>query len=163
LVVPLQAQRSQPMHILDGCFLALRLHFQRIFDFFSSRRFALENSLCKGAAVSVNHKALTAMTRVFESPVLKYTKGTRTTESSRGRRQLRRRVVSRRILTSAQRMELSRWRRKRGIHRRTVSVTDHQLDALEVRGYLNPDRRGDRADECDAIEIFLGDSLAKSR
>jgi len=29
----------------------------------------------------------------------------------------------RRILTSAQRMELSRWRRKRGIHRRTISVT----------------------------------------
>jgi hypothetical protein len=28
-------------------------------------------------------------------------------------------------------------------------------------GYLNPDRRGDRADECDAIEMFLGDSLRK--
>jgi hypothetical protein len=84
-----------------------------------------------------------------------------TTESSRGRRQLRRRVVSRRILTSAQRMELSRWRRKRGIHRRTVSQTDYQLDALEVRGYLDPDRRGDRADECDAIEMFLADSLLK--
>jgi hypothetical protein len=45
LVVPLEAQRSQPIHILDCCFAALRLHFQRIFDFFFSRRFALENSL----------------------------------------------------------------------------------------------------------------------
>jgi hypothetical protein len=34
-----------------------------------------------------------------------------------------------------------------------------QLDALEKRGYLDPDRRGNRADECDAIEMFLGDSL----
>jgi hypothetical protein len=34
---------------------------------------------------------------------------------------------------------------------------------LEKRGYLDPDRRGDRADECDAIEMFLGDSLAQSR
>jgi hypothetical protein len=30
-----------------------------------------------------------------------------------------------------------------------------------VRRYLDPDRRGDRADECDAIEMFLGDSLNK--
>jgi hypothetical protein len=29
-------------------------------------------------------------------------------------------------------------------------LTDVQLDALEVRDYLDPDRRGDRADECDA-------------
>jgi hypothetical protein len=25
------------------------------------------------------------------------------------------------------------------------------LDALQVRGHLDPDRRGDRADECDAM------------
>jgi hypothetical protein len=30
-----------------------------------------------------------------------------------------------------------------GIHRRSIDVTDAQLDALEVRGYLDPDRRGD--------------------
>jgi hypothetical protein len=30
---------------------------------------------------------------------------------------------------------------------------------LEKRGYLDPDRRGERADECDAIEMFLTDSL----
>jgi hypothetical protein len=30
-----------------------------------------------------------------------------------------------------------------------------------VRGYLDPDRRGDRADERDAIEMFLGDLLNK--
>jgi hypothetical protein len=46
-------------------------------------------------------------------------------------------------------------------HRRSIDVTDAQLDALEVRGYLDPSRRGDRADECDAIEMFLADSLNK--
>jgi hypothetical protein len=45
------------------------------------------------------------------------------------------------------------------IHRRSIDVTDAQLDALEVRGYLDPDRCGDRTDECDAIEMFLRDSL----
>jgi hypothetical protein len=44
-----------------------------------------------------------------------------------------------------------------------VVLTDEQLDALEVRGYLDSRRRGDRADECDAIEMFLTDSLLKSR
>jgi hypothetical protein len=52
-----------------------------------------------------------------------------------------------------------RKRSKRGMHRVSITLTDTQLDALEVRGYLDPDRRGDRADECDAIEMFLGDSL----
>jgi hypothetical protein len=42
---------------------------------------------------------------------------------------------------------------------RSIDVTDAQLDALEVCGYLDPGRRGDRADECDTIEMFLGDSL----
>jgi hypothetical protein len=40
-------------------------------------------------------------------------------------------------------------------------LTNAQLGALEVRGDVEPDRRGDRADECDAIEMFLGDSLNK--
>jgi hypothetical protein len=56
-----------------------------------------------------------------------------------------------------------RSRRARRRVPRTVNLTQNDLDALEVRGYLNPDRRGDRADECDAIEMFLGDSLAPSR
>jgi hypothetical protein len=47
------------------------------------------------------------------------------------------------------------------MHRLSITLTDAQLDALEVRGYLDPDRRGDRADECDAIEMWLGDSLRK--
>jgi hypothetical protein len=34
------------------------------------------------------------------------------------------------------------------MHRLSITLTDAQLDALEVRGYLNPDRRGDRTDEC---------------
>jgi hypothetical protein len=37
------------------------------------------------------------------------------------------------------------------------------IAALEKRGYLDPDRRGERADECDAIERFLMDWLAHVR
>jgi hypothetical protein len=40
-------------------------------------------------------------------------------------------------------------------------VTKGQLDQLEVRGYLDLDRRGERPDECEAIETFLMDSLVK--
>jgi hypothetical protein len=50
-----------------------------------------------------------------------------------------------------------RKRRKRGFLWRPI--TKAQLDQLEVRGYLDPDRRGERADECDAIASFLRDSL----
>ena len=39
-------------------------------------------------------------------------------------------------------------------------MTKDQLDQLEVRGYLDPDRRGERIDECWAIETFLADSLS---
>jgi hypothetical protein len=53
-----------------------------------------------------------------------------------------------------------RKRRKRGLFWRPITVTKDQLDQLEVRGYLDPDLRGERADECDAIEMFLADSLA---
>ena len=44
-----------------------------------------------------------------------------------------------------------RRRRQRGIYHRTVGLTATQLDRLEERGYLDPDRRGDRADETEAI------------
>jgi hypothetical protein len=60
-------------------------------------------------------------------------------------------------------MKRYRRRRKYGIHRRSIDLTNAQLDALVARGYLDPDRRGDPADECDAIEMFLSDSLTKSR
>jgi hypothetical protein len=63
--------------------------------------------------------------------------------------------------TSTSRVKAFRRRRSWGLHRRSIDVTDAQLDALEVRGYLNRDRRGDRADECDAIEMFVTDSLSK--
>ena len=63
--------------------------------------------------------------------------------------------------TSTPRVKAFRRRRSRGFHRRSIDLTDAQPDALEVRGYLDPDRRGDRADECDAIEAFLADSLNK--
>jgi hypothetical protein len=46
---------------------------------------------------------------------------------------------------------------------RPILVTKDQLDQLEVRGYLDPDLRGERADECEAIETFLAVSLTKSR
>ena len=55
-----------------------------------------------------------------------------------------------------------RKRRKRSFFWRPIMVTKDQLDQLEVRGYLDPDRRGERIDECDAIEMFLKDELAKS-
>ena len=55
-----------------------------------------------------------------------------------------------------------RRRRKHGLLWRPIVVTKDQLDQLEKRGYLNPYRRGVRADERDAIELFLTDSLAKS-
>jgi hypothetical protein len=61
--------------------------------------------------------------------------------------------------TSTPRVKAFRRRQSWGLHRRSIDVTDAQLDALEVRGYLDPDRRGDRVDECDAIEMFLGDAL----
>jgi len=63
--------------------------------------------------------------------------------------------------TSTARVKAFRRRKSWGIHRRSIDVTDPQLDALEVRGYLDPDRRGDRLDERDAIEAFLAHSLLK--
>jgi hypothetical protein len=56
-----------------------------------------------------------------------------------------------------------RKRRKRGVLWRPITVTKAQLDQLEARGYLDPDLRGNRIDECDAIEKFLTDSLVRSR
>ena len=55
-----------------------------------------------------------------------------------------------------------RKRGKRGVFWRPILVTKNQLDQLEGRGYLDPNNRGDRADECEAIETFLMDSLAKA-
>jgi hypothetical protein len=65
--------------------------------------------------------------------------------------------------TSTSRVKAFRRRQSWGLHRRLIDVTDAQLDALEKRGYLHPDRRGNRTDECDAIEMFLADALAQSR
>jgi hypothetical protein len=61
------------------------------------------------------------------------------------------------------RQAVRRYRRRRqhGIYRRPIDVTDAQLDALQERGYLDPDRRGDRADESEAVEMFLMDALIK--
>jgi hypothetical protein len=56
-----------------------------------------------------------------------------------------------------------RKRRKNGLLWRPILVTKSQLDQLEQRGYLDPGRRGDPLDECDAIAMFLTDALPKSR
>ena len=56
-----------------------------------------------------------------------------------------------------------RRRRKHGLLWRPILVTKSQLDQLEQRGYLDPGRRSDRANECDAIEMCLADALPKSR
>ena len=52
-----------------------------------------------------------------------------------------------------------RKRAKRGMFWRPILVTEHQLDQLEARGYLNPNRRGERLDESDAIQAYLAASL----
>jgi hypothetical protein len=57
-----------------------------------------------------------------------------------------------------ERAALSKWRRKRGIHRRTVSLNDDQLDALEEQGYLDPGFRGAGDDEAEAFEACLADT-----
>ena len=64
---------------------------------------------------------------------------------------------------STPRVKAFRRRRISGVFRRPIDVTAAQLDALEEKGYLDPDLRGERADECDAIEMFLTDALPKSR
>jgi hypothetical protein len=52
-----------------------------------------------------------------------------------------------------------RKRRRHNLFWRPIMVTKAQLDQLEERGYLDPDLRGERADECQAIETFFTDSL----
>ena len=53
--------------------------------------------------------------------------------------------------------------RKYGLFWRPILVTKAQLDQLEVRGYLDPDLRGNAVDEADAVEVFLTDTLSKSK
>ena len=55
-----------------------------------------------------------------------------------------------------------RKRSKHDLFWRPILVTKDQLDQLEVRGYLDPNRRGERADEADAIEAFLAKALVNS-
>jgi hypothetical protein len=42
-------------------------------------------------------------------------------------------------------------------------VSDKVLDGLIAARYLDADRRGNAADEAEAIEMFLADSLPKPR
>jgi hypothetical protein len=65
----------------------------------------------------------------------------------------------RRTLTNRERRRLSDWRRKKGIVRRTVTLTQNDLDALEVRGCLDPIHRGNPQEEADAIQKYIDDDL----
>ena len=47
-----------------------------------------------------------------------------------------------------------RRRRWHGLRRLSILVPRSQLDNLEQQRYLDPDLRGQRADECEAIERF---------
>jgi hypothetical protein len=51
----------------------------------------------------------------------------------------------------AARNRLMRARRRLGLVMRTLPLQREWLDALEERGCLDPDRRGNRVDEADAI------------
>jgi hypothetical protein len=64
---------------------------------------------------------------------------------------------------SAPRVKALRHRRRFGLNRRTIDVPDKVLDGLIAARYLDADRRGDAADEAEAIEMFLADSLPKPR
>jgi hypothetical protein len=48
-----------------------------------------------------------------------------------------------------------------GLFPQPLLVSCTQLDKLEERGYLDPDLRGNRVDECEAIEAFLIESLIR--
>jgi hypothetical protein len=53
-----------------------------------------------------------------------------------------------------------RKRRKRGDFWRPIMVPKAQLDQLEVRGYLDPDRRGERADDVSVCQFVAQASRA---
>ena len=52
-----------------------------------------------------------------------------------------------------------RVRRQRGLRRLPAVLSRKQIDSLEERGYLDPDLRGERADEAEALDTFLVDQL----
>jgi hypothetical protein len=58
---------------------------------------------------------------------------------------------------------MCRRRRKHGLVRRSIDVTKAQLDVLEVEGYLDPDLRGQAAEEAEAVELFLTAALARAK
>jgi hypothetical protein len=51
--------------------------------------------------------------------------------------------------TSTPRVKAFRQRARHGLRRMAVLVTREQLDALEEKGYLDPDDRGERVDEAE--------------
>ena len=62
---------------------------------------------------------------------------------------------------STPRTRLFRARRRRNVQIVPLPVTLSEIERFEKASYLDPDRRGDRADEAECIETFLMDSLGK--
>jgi hypothetical protein len=56
-------------------------------------------------------------------------------------------------------MRLVRARAKIGTRRLLINVKRRHLDCLEVKGYLDPDKRGERAAEIEAVECYLANTL----
>jgi hypothetical protein len=48
-----------------------------------------------------------------------------------------------------------------GLHRRTVSLNEQHLDALEAPGYLDPGFRGAGDDETEALQVFIDEHLVR--
>ena len=60
---------------------------------------------------------------------------------------------------SRDRMRAHRRRKKYGLFARQLLISQSQLSALMTRGYLDPSLRGVPADEVEALQRFLIDSL----
>jgi hypothetical protein len=59
------------------------------------------------------------------------------------------------VTPDANRAKAYRRRRKHGLRRLVILAPKAQLDWLEEHDYLDPNLRGERADEAEAVEAFL--------
>jgi hypothetical protein len=56
-------------------------------------------------------------------------------------------------------MRTHRARKRYGLVPRQLLVSRSQLDALQARGYLDPNLRGNPADEVEAVQELLADVI----
>jgi hypothetical protein len=61
--------------------------------------------------------------------------------------------------SSRDRMRTHRARKRYGLVPRQLLVSRSQLDALQARGYLDPNLRGNPADEVEAVQELLADVI----